>query len=134
MAHGPGYSEHPEHSVILRPTPDHVRVVVGGKRVAQSDHAIVVEEAGHDPVLYIPREDVDMAALKPKEGRTHCPYKGEAVTFSVNVGSDVREDAAWSYVSPYDETRSIGDYVAFDAKRVDKVEVTPHVGHPQASG
>jgi len=138
MSHGPGYGEHPEHSLLMRPLPVRVKITLKGKRIADSEHVIVVEEHGRDPVYYLPREDVAMDQLERSAKHTHCPFKGEASYFDARTEGGVVEEIAWTYEEPYNETRSIGGYVAFAPERVDSFDVSPRFDHSmggaQASG
>ena len=122
----PGYAKHPDHKVVISRHPKHVRVKVNGRPVAESDETLVVQESGYDPVLYFPRKDVAMTDfLVATKHHTHCPFKGEARYWSLNVDGQVVENAAWSYEDVYDEAESLRGYVAFYADRVDSIDQTP---------
>ena len=56
-------------------------VTVGGKVIADTRAALMLREASYPAVQYIPRRDVDMAALTRSEHTTYCPYKGDASHF-----------------------------------------------------
>ena len=75
----------PDHPIDIAPTSARVRVVLGGRTIADTTRALVLREAALPPVHYLPREDVDMAALRPSALRTGCPYKGEASYFGIEV-------------------------------------------------
>ena len=60
------------HPPVVR----HLVVRAGDRVVADSSHPLVMYESGFAPRWYVPREDVDEAALTPVEGQTFCPYKG----------------------------------------------------------
>jgi len=62
---------------------------------------------------YFPRESVNMQFLKVSKTKTHCPWKGEASYFDVEVDGKVNPDAAWSYESPKHEANEIKDHIAF---------------------
>ncbi|MDB5428542.1 MAG: hypothetical protein JWR43_2517, partial [Phenylobacterium sp.] len=47
---------------------------VGGKIVADTREAVTLREASYPAVQYVPRRDVDMAALTRSEPTTYCPY------------------------------------------------------------
>jgi uncharacterized protein (DUF427 family) len=51
--------------------------------------------------------------LEKSGSSTHCPWKGDASYYSIVVGGDRNEDAAWYYPEPYDAAKDIKDYVAF---------------------
>jgi uncharacterized protein (DUF427 family) len=50
---------------------------------------------------------------------THCPYKGQAETWSVRIGERLHEDVAWSYPTPLPESEKIAGLIAFYEKKVD---------------
>jgi uncharacterized protein (DUF427 family) len=64
------------------------RVVVTGKVIADTRDALTLREASYPAVQYIPRRDVDMAALTRSEHTTYCPYKGDASYYSIPAGGD----------------------------------------------
>lgn len=87
-----------------------VTVRLGGEVIADSVDAVVLEEAGHAPVYYLPRKDVRMERLERSEHRTHCPHKGDASYFSLVNGP---KDAVWSYEAPLEAAAAIKERLAF---------------------
>jgi hypothetical protein len=67
----------PDHPISIHANPSRVVVRVGGKVIADTRDALTLREASYPAVQYIPRRDVDMAALKRSEHTTYCPYKGK---------------------------------------------------------
>jgi Domain of unknown function (DUF427) len=53
----------PEHPITISPAQGKVRVAVAGRTVAESTRALRLEEKGHPPVYYLPRNDADMSLL-----------------------------------------------------------------------
>ena len=53
----------PDHPISIEANPSRVVVKVGGKVIADTSDALALREASYPPVQYIPRRDVDMAAL-----------------------------------------------------------------------
>ncbi len=115
----------PDHPISIARNGKRVRVLFGGKVVADTARALTLREAGYAPVHYIPREDADMSLLTPTRHSTHCPYKGEASYFTIQTGGRASENAAWSYQHPYPPMAEIEGYLAFYPKRVDAIEETP---------
>ncbi|MEM8788289.1 MAG: DUF427 domain-containing protein [Pseudomonadota bacterium] len=85
----------------------------GGAVIGESTHALELQEPGLAPVIYFPREDVELAFLDTSDRATHCPHKGDASYFSIVAKSGVIENAVWSYENPNDEVSRIKDYLAF---------------------
>lgn len=119
MSSGPGYKDHPEHKVELKPGPARVRVTVNGETVADTTHAIALHENGYPAVYYIPRADVKMDRLVRTAHHTRCPFKGEASYFSLIPNG--AENAVWTYEQPYDEVLPIKDHLAFYPNKVDAI-------------
>ena len=113
----------PDHPITIAPADARIRVRFAGKVVADTARALVLEEAGYAQVFYIPREDADMSLFSRSEHKTHCPYKGDASHFTLDVSGKRAENAAWSYEQPYPAMREIAGRLAFYPKRVDLIEV-----------
>ena len=111
------------HPITITPAAGRVRVIAGGQIVAESARALSLHEASYPPVLYIPREDVRMDLMARTDHRTHCPYKGDASYFSVNATDRIRENAAWTYETPFAGVAQIGGHLAFYPHRVDAIEL-----------
>jgi uncharacterized protein (DUF427 family) len=114
-----------DHPITISPNPNRVRVSFAGRTVADSTHALTLQEASYPPVLYIPRADVDMNLLVRTDHSSHCPYKGDASYFSIKADGRIAENAIWTYEQPFTEVAQIGGYVAFYPNRVDKIEQGP---------
>ncbi len=76
--------------------------------IAESDDTVVVE-GNH----YFPRDSVRSDLLRESAKTTHCPWKGVASYFSLEVDGEVNQDAAWFYPAPKDAAAQIRDRVAF---------------------
>ncbi len=115
----------PDHPIAIAPSGTRVRVTVAGRVVADTRDALSLREASYPPVLYVPRKDVDMAALEKTAHSSYCPYKGDAGYFSIPAGGPRAANAVWTYEDPFDAVLAIKDHVAFYPDRVDSIEVTP---------
>jgi uncharacterized protein (DUF427 family) len=112
----------PDHPISVIPNPNRVVVRLAGNIIADTTHALTLREASYPAVQYVPRDDVDMAALSRTESQTYCPYKGEASYFSIPVGGARSADAIWTYEAPYESVSVIKDHLAFYSDRVDAIE------------
>ncbi|HUF87237.1 MAG TPA: DUF427 domain-containing protein [Thermohalobaculum sp.] len=90
----------------------------GGAVLAETSRAQRLSEAGHEPVLYFPREDVGTEFLERSPTRTTCPHKGEATHYHIVGKSRLIRDAAWSYEAPKAGAEAIAGHIAFDAAKV----------------
>jgi uncharacterized protein (DUF427 family) len=112
-----------DHPISIEANPSRVVVTVGGRVIADTSDALTLCEASYPAVQYIPRRDVDMAALTRSEHTTYCPYKGDASYCSIPAGGDRSVNAVWTYEAPFEAMAEIKDYVAFYPDRVDEVKV-----------
>ena len=119
----PGYDKHPNHRVTISPAQTTVTVTAGNRQLAKSHRALLVDEARHELVFYLPRADVDMTLLEATDHSTYCPFKGHASYFSViadAAGESTTDlnNSVWSYESPYDECLELKDHLAFYSDRL----------------
>jgi uncharacterized protein (DUF427 family) len=112
----------PDHPITIGPALRRVRVTLGGRTVAESSRALVLQEASYRPVHYIPREDAVMAHFERTMHSTHCPYKGDASYFHLKVGDRQSANAVWSYETPFPAMAAIKGHLAFYPDRVDAIE------------
>jgi uncharacterized protein (DUF427 family) len=111
-----GHAADPYHRNDIRATSRRLVVRDGERVIADTHRPVVLYESGFAPRWYVPREDVDEAALTPAEGQTFCPYKGLASYYDIGE----RAGAAWSYPEAWPEVSRIRGLVSFEA---DKIEV-----------
>jgi uncharacterized protein (DUF427 family) len=90
-------------------------VRAGSKILGRSRNVLQLTEGVHKPVLYFPRDDLNMALFTKTDHSTHCPYKGDASYFTV---SGDLENAAWSYETPIDDVLEIKGHIAFYTDRI----------------
>lgn len=117
---GPGYARHPGYRIEIVPAGKRVQVFFNGQTVADSVDALEMREENHQPVYYFPPADVAMTLMRRTDHATHCPFKGDASYWTLDVGGQSSENAAWSYEAPCDEVRSIQGYLAFYRDRMDE--------------
>ena len=110
----------PDHPITLTPAAQRWRAKFAGHVIADSDAAIVLQEADYPPVVYFPRADVEMGFMSRTDRSTHCPYKGDASYYTVLMDGQFAENAVWTYELPYPAMEPIAERVAF---YTDKVEV-----------
>ena len=111
----------PDHPISIEANLSRVVVTVGGEVIADTRAALTLREASYPRVQYIPREDVNMAALTRSEHTTYCPYKGDASYYSIPAGGDRSLNAVWTYETPFEAVAQIKAYVAFYPDRVDEI-------------
>ncbi len=110
-----------------------IRARFGGRVVADTRAATLLREAGHLPVLYLPRGDVAPDALAPSATSTRCPRKGDARYWHLRAGERIVEDAVWAYPEPLAGVEPLAAYVAFRFEALDAwfEEDEPLEPHPR---
>jgi len=95
---------HPKHRV---------RALFGGHLLADSDHVVVVREAGAPDRHFFPRDSVAMAFLSATDvARTTS--KGQARFFTIHRDREIAEHAAWSIEQPNAAAEDLRGLVTFD--------------------
>lgn len=112
----------PDHPITIERHPSRVVVKVAGKTVADTRRALLLREANYPGVIYVPREDADMALLARTDHSTYCPYKGDCSYYSIVPGGERSINAIWTYEAPYDAVAPIKNHLAFYPDRVDSIE------------
>ncbi|RYF92514.1 MAG: DUF427 domain-containing protein [Caulobacteraceae bacterium] len=96
-----------------------VRALFEGHEIADSANAVVLREGDYPPVVYFPREDVEMLVLRKTDHASHCPFKGDASYFTIYRDGNVIDNAAWSYEDPIEGADVIRGHIAFYPQHVE---------------
>jgi uncharacterized protein (DUF427 family) len=123
--------ESPPHKILFEPDGRRMRAFVGETVVLDSTRSCLLHETGILPVVYAPLEDFDLEVLTRTDTSTHCPFKGDASYWTLQVGDDVREDAVWAYDEPVEQASWLRGYAALAHDRADMwmVENEQQTGH-----
>lgn len=116
----------------LELTNKHLKVIFGGKRIAETNRAFRVLETSHPPVYYFPPEDVRMEFLTLDANSSFCEWKGRAGYYSIEAGGKRRENAAWFYADPTKAFAEIKNYIAFYPTKMDACYVNDELVQAQA--
>jgi uncharacterized protein (DUF427 family) len=125
-------SEPAPETARIEPDDRHVTVRFGGETIADSRRAMRVIEGDHPPVFYIPPEDVRTELLVSNGQQTHCPHKGDAHYYDIEVDGRTAEAAAWCYPEPKPGFEAIKSGIAFYPARVDACTVDGQPVSPEA--
>jgi uncharacterized protein (DUF427 family) len=109
-----GHAADPYHRIDIRKTSRHLIVEHGDRAIADTTRPLALFECGFAPRWYVPREDVDQAALTAVELQTFCPYKGVCSYYDIG---DARH-AAWSYLDAWPEVGAVAGHVSFEPDEV----------------
>ena len=107
------------YQFTFEPSPTRVRAEFNGVTVVDSDAVMVMAETRLPAVYYFPRGDVRMDLMCRTEHVTHCPLRGNAVYWTLEVGDRRAENVMWSYEEPFEEARAVDGYVAFYSNLLD---------------
>ncbi len=97
----------------------HVRLVVDGVTVAETNQPRILFETGLVPRYYLPMSHVRTDLLRPSPTVSHCAYKGTATWWSLDIGAGVHHDLAWVYRTPAPESQKVTGLICFYNERVD---------------
>ncbi len=101
------------HRIEITDSDAHVRVEVDGVTVAETRSARVLHETGLPARWYLPLDAVDPAVLRPSDFGSHCPFKGDASYYDVEVGGERRSNLIWTYPEPIPGAAAIAGMVSF---------------------
>ncbi|MBW8803551.1 MAG: DUF427 domain-containing protein [Catenulisporales bacterium] len=97
----------------------HFRAELDGVVLADSPNSMIAFETGLPPRYYVPITALNQDVLRPSETVTHCPYKGAATYWSVQIGDKVHKDLIWGYRTPFAEVQKIAGLAAVYNEKVD---------------
>lgn len=106
------------HTVTIHPTDEHVEVRLGDTLLAESDHALRLDETGLPTRIYVPPADVRMDLFRKTAFQTTCPFKGEASYWSLELDGTTHDGIVWAYEQPIDAAADIAGYLSFYPNRV----------------
>jgi uncharacterized protein (DUF427 family) len=102
-----------DYEIRIEPHPKPLRLTFNGALIAATTRALVLHETRMRPRLYIPWSDVRTQFLAKTDHRTHCPFKGDASYWSVEVDGERADNAAWAYEQPSADVAVLQGYVSF---------------------
>lgn len=85
-----------------------MKAIFNNTVIAESNETKVVEN-NH----YFPEDSIKKEFFKSSNTHTHCPWKGKAHYYTVEVDGKTSEDAAWFYPETSHAAKPIENYVAF---------------------
>ncbi|MCP4421199.1 MAG: DUF427 domain-containing protein [Chloroflexi bacterium] len=84
------------------------KAIWNGTVLAESDKTETVE-GNH----YFPLSSINREYFKESRHTSICPWKGVANYYTIEVGEQKNENAAWYYPSPKNAASNIRNHVAF---------------------
>ena len=106
---------HPDvdHRITISPYGGRITVWSGGTVIADSRNALALAEDRYPVVYYLPRTDIPMDRFSRSDHTTHCPFKGDATYYNVEIDGRMVENAVWSYETPNENVAAIAGHLAF---------------------
>jgi uncharacterized protein (DUF427 family) len=95
-----------------------IQVVFNDVVIADTQRAKRVLETSHPPSYYIPPDDIRLEYFHRTPRASFCEWKGEAAYYTIVVGDQQAENAAWFYPNPTAAFAEIKNYVAFYPSRM----------------
>ncbi len=85
-----------------------MKAIFNGTVIAESDDTVVVEGNHYFPASSLVREH-----FSDSDHSTHCPWKGDASYYHVEVDGQVSKNGAWFYPETLEKAENIKGRVAF---------------------
>lgn len=109
--------------ITITPLDRRLSITAGETLLGETARALELKEGSHPPVLYIPRDDVDMTLLVKTNHQTTCPHKGLCSYYSVKTPQGLLENAVWCYEAPIPGVAAIAGHLGFYPNKVTLAEV-----------
>ncbi len=116
------YARDPYKRVDVLQSSRHIKVVVDGIAVGETNRPWLLFETGLPTRYYMPKHDARMDLLERSDAVSRCPYKGEANLYSIRIGDTRHEGLAWIYRYPTVECAKIQGLVGFFNEKLDMYE------------
>jgi uncharacterized protein (DUF427 family) len=96
----------------------HIQIVFNDVIIADTHRSKRVLETSHPPSYYLPPEDLRLEYFITTPRSTFCEWKGQASYYTIRVGDQQADNAAWFYTHPSAAFATICNYVAFYPSRM----------------
>jgi uncharacterized protein (DUF427 family) len=97
----------------------HFRAEKDGVVLAESPSSMILFETGLPPRYYVPITALNQELLRPSDSVTHCPYKGAATYWSVEIDGELHKDLIWGYRTTFPEVQKVAGLAAVYNEKVD---------------
>ena len=104
--------------ITIEPAKGAWSVRAQGAVIGETKNALILTEGDYEPVIYVPRDDLQMVFFDASNKTSHCPHKGDATYFHLAGKSRRQENVAWSYENPKKSVSAIKDHLAFYTNEV----------------
>ena len=121
----------PKHRLLFEDHPRRLRALVDGHAVLDSTRGKLLHESNILPRYYLPVEDLEERYLQKSDHTTHCPFKGDAAYWHLEIGERRTENAVWHYPEPLEPASWLLGYASVYTEAADLwlQEDEPLTGH-----
>ena len=104
------------------------------KGIAKTKDTVLFNSYESGKPYYIPAEDIKTEYLIATARKTICEWKGICEYYDISVGDKYVNNAAWRYIQPTPNFKSIQEYFSFYPSLMDACYVNDELVKPQAGG
>ena len=115
----------------LEPFNGHIRIILGGEVIADSNRCMRMLETSHPPTYYIPKDDFKEGTLHETDGSSFCEFKGEAHYYDIKPSQKIARRSGWGYKQPSSSYPLLKDTVAVYAHMMDACYVNDELVQAQ---
>jgi uncharacterized protein (DUF427 family) len=112
-SHSSAWLEHPNYQIEIKPVDKRMVIEIDNVVILDTTQSLLLNEQGHKPVYYFPREDIQMDYLNIINKETFCPFKGKATHWALDLNTQKFGIAAWNYEKPFEQVCEIKNHIAF---------------------
>ena len=109
----------PKHRLLFEDHPRRLRALVDGHAILDSIRGKLLHESNILPRYYLPLYDLNDRYLERSDHTTHCPFKGDAAYFNLEVGERRIENAVWHYPEPLEPASWLLGYASVYTEAAD---------------
>lgn len=103
----------PQRLLYVEPLRRRMRVLFGGKWIADSENVLLLFEPGRYPIAYFPESDIAPDTLQPSEHTTSHPDLGITRWCAVQAGDKSAPRGAWQHIELPSYANALQQRVAF---------------------
>ena len=103
----------------IEPFKGHLRIVLNGEVIVDSNSSYRVLETSHPPTYYIPISDFKEGTVLKTSGSSYCEWKGTAEYYHLSAGDQLIRKCAWGYPNPNPRFTQINEHISVYAHMVE---------------
>ncbi len=116
----------------IEPFNGHLRIILGGEVILDSNKSYRVLETSHPPTYYIPMADFKDGAVIKTSGSSFCEWKGMAEYYNLHANDQLIRKCAWGYSHPNERFAVIKAHISVYAHMMEACFVNGELVKAQA--